>query len=275
MECGDDFATLPRYDNQQLSRLRAAGRKMDGEKVRKAIQERGFAIIPDCLDGDACQRILRVIEAINEHSSAAIVRRRNEVYAVRNVLEQMPEIIDVVRTDAVRSFVEAVSGSHAFVVRSILFDKTATANWHVGWHQDLMVPVKQRKEIVGFSAWSSKAGVTHVKPPYTILEQMLTVRIHLEPCCEDDGPLRVITGSHLFGELAPAEIQERITSEREIHCTVPVGGAVLMRPLLLHASSRSRRPKHRRVLHLEFANENLPQPLEWYQKLTLHHSDKT
>jgi len=46
-------------------------------------------------------------------------------------------------------------------------------------------------------------------------------------------------------------------------CVVGRGGALLMRPLLLHASSPSQRPAHRRVIHLDFACEQLPNPLKW------------
>jgi hypothetical protein len=37
-----------------------------------------------------------------------------------------------------------------------------------------------------------------------------------------------------------------------------------MRPLLLHASASARVPGHRRVIHLEYAAESLPDGLEWY-----------
>ena len=46
-------------------------------------------------------------------------------------------------------------------------------------------------------------------------------------------------------------------------CPVPAGGALLMRPLLLHASSKSRSGKARRVLHLVFAPRTLPDGLRW------------
>jgi hypothetical protein len=37
-----------------------------------------------------------------------------------------------------------------------------------------------------------------------------------------------------------------------------------MRPLLLHASSRSVSERRRRVLHIEFAGFSLPPQLEWH-----------
>jgi hypothetical protein len=49
-------------------------------------------------------------------------------------------------------------------------------------------------------------------------------------------------------------------------CCVPRGGALLMRPLLLHASSSCVIATPRRVIHLEFAAEELPAGLEWLER---------
>jgi hypothetical protein len=48
---------------------------------------------------------------------------------------------------------------------------------------------------------------------------------------------------------------------------IPRGGALLMRPLLLHASSACVVPKPRRVIHLEFVAEHLPDGLEWFDRV--------
>jgi len=42
-----------------------------------------------------------------------------------------------------------------------------------------------------------------------------------------------------------------------VPCTVNKGGALLMRPLLLHSSTAAN-PRHRRVLHLEYSSIDLP-----------------
>jgi len=42
-----------------------------------------------------------------------------------------------------------------------------------------------------------------------------------------------------------------------------------MRPLLMHASSRSITDKPRRVLHLEFNDLELPEPLRWSERQDL------
>ena len=149
---------------------------------------------------------------------------------------------------------------------AILFDKSPDANWYVTWHQDTFIAVKQRFEVTGYEAWSEKVGIPHAKPPAAVLANMLTLRLHLDPCDLDNGPLRVLPGSHLKGILTPGEIAQLAETSDEKICEAGQGDCVLMSPLLVHASSRAKIPARRRVLHLEFASGELPPPLEWYEQ---------
>jgi len=149
-------------------------------------------------------------------------------------------------------------------VRAILFDKTPGANWNLGFHQDRAIPLKEKRETEGFTGWSEKDGVIHAIAPAHILENMTAVRLSLDDCGLENGPLRVLPGSHLHGLLdrdASARIQE---STEEVACTVRAGGVVLMKSLLLHASSAATKPGHRRVLHIEFYSGVLPEGLEFH-----------
>ncbi len=128
------------------------------------------------------------------------------------MLERSAEFRAVASSAAVRGLVEPVVGGGAFAVRATLFDKTPEANWKVPWHQDLTIAVAQRIDTPGFTAWSVKDGVYHVQPPSGILEGMLAVRIHLDDCGEDNGPLRVIPGSHRHGRLADDQIERAVAS---------------------------------------------------------------
>jgi ectoine hydroxylase-related dioxygenase (phytanoyl-CoA dioxygenase family) len=156
-------------------------------------------------------------------------------------------------------------GLDAFVIRDLFFDKTSEANWKVAWHQDLTIAVRHRIDLPGFGPWSEKDGVPHVRPPVELLERMLTVRLHLDDCGEQNGPLRVLPCSHRHGKLDANAIRAWRAEVPAVVCTIKCGGVVLMRPLLLHASSPARRPEHRRVIHLEFAAEELPGGLQWYR----------
>jgi len=243
-----------------------ATRKVMGgaNEIAGAIERDGFAVASDVIDEKEIAHALAALKRA-EHSPSA--RRRGGVYAIRNLLSVVPEMGKLVDASRVRPLVEGVLGASCFVVRSILFDKTPEANWKVAWHQDLSIAVCARRDVEGFGAWSEKAGVTHVQPPVEILERMLTLRLHLDANDEANAPLRVIPGSHAGGRLSAEAIAHlvRATSEVVTLCLVPRGGALLMRPLLLHASSAARVPhQHRRVVHLEFAAAPLPGGLEWY-----------
>lgn len=158
-------------------------------------------------------------------------------------------------------------------VRGILFDKTAAAggsNWKVPYHQDLSIAVRERPPHPpnGYETWSIKDGVPHVQPPVSLLENLITVRLHLDPCDAENGALRVLPGTHRLGRLSSNEIARCRREIPESVCSVPKGGVLLLRPLLLHASSPSVRPgDRRRVLHIEFAPSNLPLPvgISWYE----------
>lgn len=226
-----------------------------------SIEQDGFAVVPNAVSADTVAALIAAVETI---SGGQGVRRRENVYAVRNLLE-VPAVTGLAWSPSVRALVSPLLGADCFPVRGILFDKTADANWNVIWHQDLSIAVSEKMEIAGFGPWSEKAGVVHVQPPASILARMLTVRLHLDDCDETNGPVQVLPGTHNKGRLTNEHIQRYRQEIESAVCTVPSGGALLMRPLLLHASSASQIPRHRRVIHLEYAAETLPAGLEWHQ----------
>jgi hypothetical protein len=181
----------------------------------------------------------------------------------RQLLE-IPVVQELARSKHVRSLAEAALGERSFAVRGILFDKTPSANWKVTWHQDLTIAVRERRDTDSFGPWSVKEGVTHVQPPVSILERMVAVRVHLDDCGPENGPVRVIPRSHTYGRLSGASIDVWKQKHASVDCTLSRGGILAFFPLLLHASSPSSRPEHRRVVHLEFAATDLPAGLEWY-----------
>ena len=230
--------------------------------MTEALERDGFAVVPQVLDASTVAALIAAVSRAGEGTGS---QRRGSVYALRNLLEDIPEVAALADSAAVRALVSPVLGPGCFPVRGILFDKTPEANWNVVWHQDLSIAVRERRDVEGFGPWSEKAGVVHVQPPAHILERMLTVRLHLDDCAETNGPLLVLPGSHLGGRLTAPEIQHQRTQMVSVPCPVPSGGALLMRPLLLHASSASQSPRHRRVIHLEYAAEPLPGGLQWHR----------
>lgn len=133
------------------------------------------------------------------------------------------------------------------------------------FHQDVTIRVRERRAVAGFETWWEKGGVPHVWPPAAVVGRMLAVRVHLDDCGPDNGPLRVIPGSHRAGVLSSDDIEAWKARVPETVCPVGRGGLVVMRPLLLHASSAAARPARRRVVHIDFATPELPGGLEWWE----------
>ena len=111
--------------------------------------------------------------------------------------------------------VRAILGPGAFVVRGLFFDKTLEANWNLPWHQDLTIAVQEREHVPGFGPWTVKAGIPHVHAPSELLERMVTIRLHLDDCDLENGPMRVLPGSHLAGKLDAAAIARWAVESRE------------------------------------------------------------
>lgn len=160
--------------------------------------------------------------------------------------------------------------TNAIPVRAIYFDKSPTSNWLVPWHQDLTVALAEKIDMSGFGPWSIKDGVPHVQPPIKLLEQMVTLRIHLDDTPSDNGPLKVLPGSHKLGLLSPQQIIEQRNQKAQHLCTANQGDVMFMRPLLLHASAKSTSGHHRRILHIEYAGFELPGKLAWHESVMNH-----
>ncbi len=185
--------------------------------------------------------------------------------AGRRGLLQIPAIAKLARSAALMRLVRSSLPGEPLPVRAIYFDKSPSQNWAVAWHQDLALALRGSEGAPGFGPWSVKEGVHHAFAPADCLEKMLTLRLHLDDCDESNGALRVIPGSHTRGRIAGADIASLRNELGETTCAVPAGGVLLLRPLLLHASGRSKSAGHRRVLHIEYASFTLPDELQWHE----------
>jgi hypothetical protein len=238
---------------------------MDLEPIEYAARFRGdgFAVFPRLLPDAEVDRLQAAIDAIPDCDA---VRRKRNVYGVRNLLDLSPDVRRLAAFPEVRRLVTPVLGDGAFAARAIFFDKVPGANWALGWHQDSVIAVAEQRDIPGFLAWGQRAGVWQVQPPPEILAGMVAVRVHLDDCGPENGPLRVIPGSHRHGWL-DNEIGRWKRDFEPVTCLVSAGGAVAMCPLILHASSKAVAPSHRRVIHIEYASGELPGGLEWHRRI--------
>ena len=121
------------------------------------------------------------------------------------------------------------------------------------WHQDTALPLRERHDAPSWAPWSVKDGVVYAHAPAGVLSQVLALRIHLDDSTADNGPLRVLPGTHTEGVLSDDAIREFVAQIEPTDCLIPQGGVLAMRPLLIHASSKSQSEGLRRVLHIEYS----------------------
>ena len=233
------------------------------QKYREEIQQNGYSIVENVISP---ARVEQLRAAIDEIPAGEEVRRKANVYGIRNLLEVSSACRELAASSTLRAFVTPVLGERCFSVRGTFFDKVPGANWNLRWHQDSVIAVQQRIETSGFHAWSVKAGVTQVRPPVEVLQNMLAIRVHLDDCHADNGALRILSGSH-HRRWERDDLDQAKTQFETVTCEVPLGGVLAMRPLALHASSASESPAHRRVIHIEYAIGELPNGLDWYTRI--------
>jgi ectoine hydroxylase-related dioxygenase (phytanoyl-CoA dioxygenase family) len=182
---------------------------------------------------------------------------------VRHINKKSPIIADYLNSAEFQEKSKYVLPDGASLVRAILFNKSPTSNWYVAWHQDKTVSVSKQFEAEGWRAWSIKEGTLHVQPPLEVLEEMVTIRIHLDATPKENACLKVIPESHKLGLLSPDQIGCVVAANEAHYCEANQGAALVMRPHLLHASNKSTIPGNRRIMHFEFSNWPLPDGIFW------------
>ena len=168
-------------------------------------------------------------------------------------LLKFPRIHELANDPRLLSLAAGWLQGKAMPFRATLFDKHVGSNWLVAWHQDTALPLTRKYSAEGWGPWSLKAGIHYAHAPAASLCRVIALRVHLDDSRSDNGPLRVIPGTHAAGVLSDAQVVERARRTAPVECCTPAGGVVAMRPLLIHASSRNRSATPRRVLHIEYA----------------------
>lgn len=224
--------------------------------MNHTIQQHGFCLVSGVLSAQE-------VESLRTETVGLNSRYRG---GARNLLAQSPRINALAHQHSVKQIADKALEAEAFPVRTLFFDKVAEANWKVPWHQDTAIAVHQRADASGFTGWSEKEGVPHVHPPASVLEGIIALRLHLDDCGPDNGPLRVIPGSHTQGILTTEQIDAARKQTPEVICNAMAGDVLALRPLLLHASSPALSPSHRRVIHIEYARHPLPHGLQWFEQ---------
>jgi ectoine hydroxylase-related dioxygenase (phytanoyl-CoA dioxygenase family) len=230
---------------------------------KNKVKKDGFTIINDVFTKEQTETLISIIEQATHANSN--FRKENDLFAIRNLLGEIPEIQPSLWTDKLNEVIDNVFGTDYFLVKAIFFDKPPLSNWLVTWHQDTKISVDKQVKTEGFGQWTLKQGLPSVQPTLDVLENIYTIRLHLDDCDETNGALKVIPTTRKLGVLKDKDIQN-MGKTSEI-CSVSKGGIMIMRPLLVHSSSKSTSARHRRVIHLEFSSKQLPNGLKWRERI--------
>ncbi|WP_346984354.1 phytanoyl-CoA dioxygenase family protein [Chryseobacterium sp. POE27] len=233
---------------------------------KSLLKEKGFTVINNIFSNHEVEKISEVIQHIDP--SKETFRKSEDLFAIRQFLKEIPEVKDLIFNENIKSIVKDIFGSDYFVVKSIYFDKPEKSNWYVAYHQDLTISVDRKAELPGFGPWTTKQNQFAVQPPLEILENIFTIRIHLDDTDENNGALKVVPRSHAKGIYRPETIDWSVETE-EI-CNVDKGGIMIMKPLILHGSNRTTNGKKRRVIHIEFSDRELPEALNWSERMVIN-----
>jgi ectoine hydroxylase-related dioxygenase (phytanoyl-CoA dioxygenase family) len=210
-----------------------------------AVQDQGFAIIRDVLRPSDFNPLMAILNDPAIQRSRAGVRHAMRFSCVRELAAD-DRLLDVARE---------VLGKDALPFKATVFDKSSTANWLVVWHQDTALPLKHRHDTPEWGPWSVKDGITYAHAPASALNRVLALRVHLDDSTSANGPLRVLPGTHVHGVLTDEAMHDLSMGIGSTECCTPRGGVLAMRPLIVHASSKSQVDHPRRVLHIEYAEE--------------------
>ena len=211
---------------------------------RDEVEKQGFAILPDVLTR-------RDVEQLDESLARDPLPRSRA--GMRHALRQ-PAVLALARDPRLLDIAQQVLGCSPIPFKATLFDKSPVSNWLVVWHQDTALPLRERHEIPGWGPWSVKDGVIYAHAPANALSRVVALRLHLDDSTSENGPLRVLPATHAAGVLSDDAIHDLSTRTTAVDCLVPQGGILVMRPLIVHASSKSRGNMQRRVLHFEYAS---------------------
>lgn len=221
------------------------------EAIRE-LSTRGYTILAGVYSPEAVAEWINDLNAAltdrRDHATA-IRSREGSVYAARNVVEWFPAAAERWRAPVLVRILRTVLGDEFGLVRALYFDKPPERTWTLPWHKDLTIAVR---EYAGpseqFTHPTRKAGVPHVEALVEVLTRMLTLRIHLDDVTFENGPLRVVPGSHHEGKEINSTAREEVILSN-------AGDVLAIRPLLTHSSGASTpgTTLHRRILHLEFA----------------------
>jgi len=235
-------------------------------KHLKELESEGFIIIENIYNNEEIENLISIIESATENKiKESTFRQSQDLFAIRQFHKEIPKSLKYIFNEKLKNIIKNNFGEDFFITKSIYFDKPEKSNWFVSYHQDLTISVDKKMELKNFKNWTNKQNQFAVQPPIEILEKNFTIRIHLDKTTNENGALKIINKSHIN---RVCRIED-LDLKTETICEVDKGGIMIMKPLLFHASNKTINNERRRVIHIEFSNQQLPNGLEWSEKKAL------
>ena len=203
----------------------------------------GYCIQSPVLSGDECDTLL-----------GTIAKSRNTGRAGTRHMMSNEAVTELANDGRMLRLAQTAMNGPAVPFRATLFAKSGAANWLIPWHQDTALPLACAFDDPEWRSWSRKAGICYAHAPAWALSRVVALRVHLDASKSENGPLRVVPGSHRAGVLADRDVSDYVNSHDHATCLVSRGGILAMRPLLIHSSSKAHTDTPRRVLHIEYAD---------------------
>ncbi len=267
---GESMAVIypKRLKDSITERIQLAARKYNFEFGKDQISsfgKKGTFVLEDVYKVKEVKKMSALLHKYFTKKSNA----SSHVYSIRNLFQEIPELKELTINENLKTVLSGFEKKY-FVSKALFFDKPVGSNWYVTWHQDTTINVKSKIDTEGYFGWTKKGELYGVCPPEEVLHDTITVRIHLDDTDDENGALKVLPGSHKR-RFTDDEVGLITESSVPAVCEVQAGGIHLMKPLLLHASSKTINSRSRRVIHLEFNSMELPNGLEWGERINMDH----
>jgi ectoine hydroxylase-related dioxygenase (phytanoyl-CoA dioxygenase family) len=232
------------------------------------LKELGFSITPEIYNNKEIEKIIQLLDNIQNDSPSII--KTNDLFAIRQLMIISPELWNIIQNQNLTNLTNEIGGKNCFLTKAIYFDKPKGSNWFVPYHQDLSINITKKIDTKGYVNWTFKRKQIGVQPPVNILENIFTIRIHLDDTDRNNGALKVIPKSHRNGIIRKNDTNTDV--RKEVICELKKGQVMIMKPLIMHASNRTINDKRRRVIHLEFSDLELKEPMNWKERKSRTHN---
>lgn len=216
--------------------------------ARQKLIHKGFSILNRMYTG-------RELKMINNTLHKNLGKfSKDKPTRISQLLTQYPNFQKIIFNKNLSRLVQEID-PNAFLVKSVLFYNNPQESYYHNWHQGGTIYTQEKN-----------SNRSTPKPSLEIAKNIFCIRIHLDDCNTTNGQQFVLSGSHK--KLFTIEEVELISNNSNSYILeMYAGSTLLMNSLLLTSFSSTKTLKRRRVIHLEFSSQQLPDKMEWLERI--------